>query len=149
MNNFWLTKKIVDFTEQEWEMLCDGCGLCCYQQFITSRGRFGSLIYTTSVACNQLDLKTQLCTNYANRFSVEKDCLKITKDNLPNLTWLPPTCAYRLIGAGKQLPKFHPLITHDKNSAKNHFKDRYKYAIHMQKVKKWEEYIISYARYVS
>ena len=27
------------------------------------------------------------------------------------LHWLPPTCAYRLLDEGKELPKWHPLIS--------------------------------------
>lgn len=51
------------------------------------------------------------CTNYPNRFKLEKDCTKLTKKNLPDFGWLPKTCAYRLLYEGKELPQWHPLIS--------------------------------------
>ncbi len=32
------------------------------------------------------------------------DCVKLTWRNVPRLTWLPPTCGYRLIAEGRDLP---------------------------------------------
>ncbi|MDP1323950.1 hypothetical protein Q6315_28710, partial [Klebsiella pneumoniae] len=38
-------------------------------------------------------------------------CIKLTRENLPTVEWLPPTCAYRLLADGKPLPAWHPLLT--------------------------------------
>ena len=43
-------------------------------------------------------------------------CIKITPSKVENLTWLPETCAYRLILKGKPLPVWHPLVSGDPNS---------------------------------
>jgi hypothetical protein len=43
-------------------------------------------------------------------------CIQLTLENLPQLDWLPETCAYKLLYAGKSLPSWHPLISKNKNS---------------------------------
>jgi len=37
-------------------------------------------------------------------------------ENLPDLDWLPETCAYKRLQENKPLPQWHPLITGDNNS---------------------------------
>lgn len=34
-NKFWKQKSFSEFTDEEWEALCDGCGKCCYRKIIT------------------------------------------------------------------------------------------------------------------
>jgi hypothetical protein len=43
-------------------------------------------------------------------------CIQLTLENLPQLDWLPETCAYKLLYTGKSLPSWHPLISKNKNS---------------------------------
>lgn len=112
---FWQNKALLAMNEAEWEALCDGCGKCCYRKFIEGRGKRKRL-YFTRIACNQLDLSTGKCGHYAKRFSLEPDCTKLTKANLADFTWLPSTCAYRLLYENKPLYDWHPLITGDPNS---------------------------------
>lgn len=116
--NFWQTKSLLEMTDSEWEALCDGCGKCCYRKYIQGRGKRQKLYYTR-IACNLLNLETGKCAHYAERFSLEKDCTKLTKKNLPDFHWLPETCAYRLLYEGKSLPEWHPLISGDEQSVKN------------------------------
>ena len=41
------------------------------------------------------------------------DCEKLTPENVPELSWLPPTCAYRLVDEGRDLYWWHPLVSGD------------------------------------
>ncbi len=102
--NFWKTKKLSDFTEEEWEAVCMRCGKCC----LIKRAE-GSKIYFTNIICSSYDLKNGCCSCYATRLGAF--CAKVDMDLLtkePEL--LPETCAYRLLLAGKDLPEYHPLI---------------------------------------
>jgi uncharacterized cysteine cluster protein YcgN (CxxCxxCC family) len=40
-----------------------------------------------------------------------RDCIRLTPDHAASLTWLPPTCAYRLLAQGEDLPDWHPLVS--------------------------------------
>ncbi|MBQ3687915.1 MAG: YcgN family cysteine cluster protein, partial [Treponema sp.] len=93
---FWKKKKLSELTDEEWEALCDGCGRCCYRKYLSGRGRKKKLFYT-KVACDFLDLKTNRCTVYGKRFSESPDCEKLTKETLASCSWMPDSCAYRLL----------------------------------------------------
>ena len=41
------------------------------------------------------------CTDYANRSAKVKDCVTLTPRNINRISWLPPTCGYRLVGGGQ------------------------------------------------
>ena len=92
---FWQQKTLDEMSDAEWESLCDGCGQCCLHKLMDEDT---DEIYFTNVACRQLNIKTCQCRNYERRFEYEPDCIKLTRDNLPTFEWLPPTCAYRLLG---------------------------------------------------
>lgn len=138
--NFWQTKSLLEMNEQEWEALCDGCGKCCYRKYIQGRGKREKLYYTR-VACNLLDVETGKCTNYPNRFKIEKDCTKLTKKNLPDFGWLPQTCAYRLLYEGKNLPEWHPLISQDPHSVAR-ANVLIAHGVHEKDVIDWCEFVI-------
>jgi uncharacterized cysteine cluster protein YcgN (CxxCxxCC family) len=105
---FWRTKSLGEMTRAEWESLCDGCGRCCLHKLRDEEtGELG----WTNVACRLLDLGTARCSDYANRKSRVPDCVKLTAKKLANIDWLPPTCAYRLIAEGQDLPWWHPLVS--------------------------------------
>jgi uncharacterized cysteine cluster protein YcgN (CxxCxxCC family) len=106
---FWKTKPIEELSPEEWESLCDGCGRCCLEKLKnSSTGK----VYFTAVACPLLDLSTCRCGDYDSRFELVPDCLKLSPDNIYG-KWLPPTCAYRLLNEGKDLPDWHPLVSGD------------------------------------
>ncbi|MEJ0023585.1 MAG: YcgN family cysteine cluster protein [Alphaproteobacteria bacterium] len=110
---FWKTKTLAEMTEGEWESLCDGCGKCC---LIGLEDADTGEIYLTDVACDLLDSGACRCKDYANRKKHVPDCVKLTPELVPELTWLPKTCAYRLVAEKKDLRWWHPLVSGDPES---------------------------------
>lgn len=108
----FLEKPIFEMTDDEWESLCDGCGLCC-QHSIEDEDVGGFSL--TNRACEFLCLDTHLCSDYANRFENQPDCVKVTPENVSDMGWLPYSCAYRLVANGVDLPEWHYLICGDKD----------------------------------
>ena len=95
-------------TQKEWESLCDGCGKCCLvklEDYDTGE------IYHTDVACKLLDIDSCRCTDYSVRQTLVDDCIKLDRDNITSLQWLPNSCAYKLLAEGKSLPDWHHLLT--------------------------------------
>lgn len=137
---FWQQKSLLEMNDEEWEALCDGCGKCCYRKFIEGRGKRQRL-YFTRIACDLLDLETGRCQNYSQRFKLMPDCTKLTKKNLPDFTWLPKTCAYRLLYEGKPLPDWHPLLVGNQ-SEMHKAKVMITNGIHEQDVIDWFEFVV-------
>ncbi|XBS68287.1 YcgN family cysteine cluster protein [Acerihabitans sp. KWT182] len=108
---FWQEKSLDEMTDQEWESLCDGCGRCCLHKYIDSETNH---THSTNVACKLLNIKTCRCRHYETRFKYVSGCIKLTRENITTLDWLPSTCAYRLKAEGKPLLHWHPLITGSK-----------------------------------
>ena len=117
LSDFYKTKKLCDMSDEEWESLCDGCGLCCYRKFVTGYGK-REKIHLTRIACDLLDLKTGKCSDYCNRFLKIKECVHLTKKNVSKFDWLPKTCAYRLLHLNQSLPPWHPLVSGSSESVK-------------------------------
>ena len=110
---FWKQKSLAQLTQDEWESLCDGCGKCCLHKLEEEdTGR----IYHTDIACALLDIGNCQCTNYDNRFLLVPDCKQLTATNIAEISWLPKTCAYKLIDEGRDLYWWHPLISGDPES---------------------------------
>jgi uncharacterized cysteine cluster protein YcgN (CxxCxxCC family) len=137
---FWRTKTLSEMTDQEWESLCDGCGQCCLNKLIDADT---DEIYFTNVACNQLNIKTCQCRNYSRRFEFEPDCIKLTRDNLTSFEWLPLTCAYRLLGEGKTLAEWHPLISGSKSAMHAARISVRHIAVPESQMTEWEDHIIN------
>ena len=110
---FWRRKAMRDMTRAEWESLCDGCGRCCLNK-LTDTGT--DRTYYTDVSCKLLDGQSCRCTDYKNRAAKVKDCVTLTPRNINRISWLPPTCAYKLVAAGKDLHWWHPLVSGDPDS---------------------------------
>ena len=111
--NFWQTKTLEQMTPDEWESLCDGCGLCC---LVKIEDADTGEVFNTSASCRQLDIETCRCHDYENRLTGVPMCIQLTLENLAQLDWLPETCAYKRLNMGQLLPSWHPLITKNKNS---------------------------------
>ncbi|MBF0450024.1 MAG: YcgN family cysteine cluster protein [Candidatus Magnetomorum sp.] len=107
---FWISKPLNHFTYEEWERLCDRCGLCCIHKLEDQDGN----LYLTDVACKYLDIEKIWCRCYEKRDQKQALCRSLTSENIAeNLNWLPKTCAYRRIYENSPLPDWHPLISND------------------------------------
>lgn len=104
---FWETKPLKNLTQEEWEALCDRCGWCCLHKFEDDEGE----VRYTNIACKYFDMETCNCTQYTKRSVLVKECVKLTPEKTDKFSWLPPSCAYRLIHNGEMLAKWHPLIS--------------------------------------
>jgi uncharacterized cysteine cluster protein YcgN (CxxCxxCC family) len=105
---FWRRKTLGEMTRAEWESLCDGCGRCCLHKL---RDADTEELAWTEVACRLLDTASCRCKDYANRRARVPDCVKLTPKRIADIDWLPPTCAYRLLSEGQDLPWWHPLVS--------------------------------------
>jgi uncharacterized cysteine cluster protein YcgN (CxxCxxCC family) len=107
---FWRRLTLSEMSGDEWESLCDGCGRCCLNKL--EDWDTGAISFT-NVACRLLDGESCRCRDYPNRQSVVPDCVQLTAAAVPTLSWLPPTCAYRLVEEGRDLYWWHPLVSGD------------------------------------
>lgn len=105
---FWESLSLAEMNEQQWEALCDGCGKCC---LVKLRDEETDALAFTDIACRQLDCDSCRCMDYANRLSLVSDCIKLSRDNLAEIDFMPPSCAYRLLHEGRPLPDWHPLVS--------------------------------------
>ncbi|MFP1748655.1 YcgN family cysteine cluster protein [Lonsdalea quercina] len=137
---FWQHKTLAEMSDEEWEALCDGCGRCCLNKLIDADTEE---LYFTNVACNQLNIKSCQCRNYARRFEYEPDCIKLTRENLLSFEWLPETCAYRRIHGGKGLASWHPLIAGSKQAMHQERISVRNIAVRERDVVDWQDHILN------
>ena len=105
---FWKTKTLAEMSPAEWESVCDGCGKCC---LISLQDEDTDEILLTDVHCKLFDGATALCSDYPNRKRFVPDCVILKPETVAELTWMPRTCAYRLLHEGKPLPDWHHLVS--------------------------------------
>jgi uncharacterized cysteine cluster protein YcgN (CxxCxxCC family) len=111
---FWQDKPLKQLSDDEWELLCDRCGLCCV--FKVEDDETGE-VFLTNIACPLLNTETCLCSDYENRQKTVPDCAKLTPGTIARLAvMLPQSCAYRRLLEGRNLPDWHPLVTGDPES---------------------------------
>lgn len=109
---FW-ERPLSDLSREEWEALCDGCGRCCLHKVeyeVTGE------IEETNVACSLLDCQTARCKDYRHRKAFVPDCLRLTLKLVDRVPWLPDTCAYRRRAENRPLPRWHYLISGDREA---------------------------------
>ena len=95
-------------TDDEWELLCDNCGLCC---LFKVRDEDTGEIFYTSVVCPLLDREKRRCKCYPERFKKMPTCTKVSPESLPEIvSWMPKSCAYRCLYEGISLPDWHPIF---------------------------------------
>ncbi len=105
---FWRNRELEEFSSEQWEQLCDGCGRCCLNKLEDDDT---GEIYLTKLACGLLDIGSCRCSDYPNRQAKMPDCVQITPQKARELPWLPATCAYRLVAEGRDLYWWHPLVS--------------------------------------
>lgn len=105
---FWKTTPLEAMSAAEWESLCDGCGKCCLAKL---EDEDTGEIHWTTVGCRLFDAGTCRCSDYENRLTRVTDCVRLTPENVRTISWLPGTCAYRLVAEGKDLFWWHPLVS--------------------------------------
>lgn len=101
-----MTKKLSDYTPEEWEAICNQCGKCC---LIKLQDEDTDDIYYTDVVCQYMDEKTCRCTRYQERCQLVPTCLKLTPENVDKIEWMPPSCAYRALVEGRPRPQRQPV----------------------------------------
>ncbi|MCY4007993.1 MAG: YcgN family cysteine cluster protein [Rhodobacteraceae bacterium] len=111
---FWERFALCDLNNREWEALCDRCGRCCLLKFHTTDD---SQVTFTNLSCRLLNTHTCRCKHYASRNRIVSDCVTLRPDDIEQvITWMPPTCAYRLVHEKRPLFDWHHLISGDANS---------------------------------
>jgi len=105
---FWKTIRLEDMSAEQWESLCDGCGRCCLNKL--EDWDTGEISWT-NIACKLLDPDSCRCKDYENRTEEVADCIGLTPQSVRTLSWLPPSCGYRLIAEGRDLYWWHPLLS--------------------------------------
>ncbi len=105
---FWKTVPLDEMTSAQWESLCDGCGRCCLHKL---RDEDTGELAFTNVSCRLLDTQSCRCSRYETRRRWVPDCVSLTPAELRTIDWLPPTCGYRLVAEGRDLPWWHPLVS--------------------------------------
>ncbi|WP_102957759.1 YcgN family cysteine cluster protein [Mangrovicella endophytica] len=108
--DFWRHKRLEQMTPTEWEQVCDGCGRCCLNKL--EDWDTGEIAWTR-VRCRLLNDQTCRCSNYPERQTIVPECLPLDATAVHELTWLPPTCGYRLLAEGRELYWWHHLVSGD------------------------------------
>ncbi|MDT0593941.1 YcgN family cysteine cluster protein [Glaciecola petra] len=126
-SQFWLNTPLSEMSDSQWEAICDGCARCCLHKFIedesidgdfepTERLQDGEEILYTNISCYLLNDKNCMCTQYDKRSELVPDCVSLTKDNLKDIFFMPPSCSYRRLQEGKGLANWHPLLNKGKKA---------------------------------
>ena len=126
-SGFWEQKTLNEMSRDEWEAVCDGCAKCCLHKFIeddeieedfqpTDKPADDGNLHFTNIACHLLNEKTCACTAYDKRSELVPDCVTLTKANLKDVFYMPPSCSYRRLYEGKGLASWHPLLNKGKKT---------------------------------
>ena len=107
--SFWSKYSLDEMNETEWEAICDRCGKCC---LIKLENDDTLEVSYTKIACRLFDHSDCKCGNYDIRKKLVSVCIILNNETIKNsFSWMPSTCAYRLLEEGKQLEPWHHLIS--------------------------------------
>ena len=109
LSRSWRTTPLEAMDQAQWESLCDGCGRCC---LVKLEDDDTGKIHATDIACRLFDAGSCRCRDYANRTTVVPDCVGLTPKVVRSLSWLPPTCGYRLVAEGQDLAWLAPYFVY-------------------------------------
>ncbi len=140
---FWKTTALEDMTQQQWESLCDGCGLCCLNKL---EDEDTGEVHYTRAACKYLDIGACRCKDYENRTDNVADCVDLTPSRMRRLHWLPETCAYRLVAEERDLAWWHPLVSGDPESVHQAGVSVRGRVVSEEGVEDLEDYLIQWAK---
>lgn len=112
VKHFWEHIPLQEMTQAQWESLCDGCGKCCLHKL---QDEFTGVVYYTDIACQYLNRQCG-CDVYDNRAKKVSDCITLRPEDVESFFWLPASCSYRLVYEGKSLPRWHHLISGDRQA---------------------------------
>lgn len=76
---------------EQWEDVCERCGLCCFEKLEDDKGR----ILFLDTACRYLDIDSRECKIYDRRFEINPECIQLSKELVHELNWLHDDCGYR------------------------------------------------------
>lgn len=115
-DKFW-ELPLKQLNDEEWEKLCDHCGLCCLKKLQDEESQ---KIHWTRIVCRYYQEDSVGlhggCGCYEKRRQKVPDCLNVKQMSLDDAHWMPNTCAYRLRMENKMLPNWHPLLTGDRQA---------------------------------
>ena len=100
--------------------------------------------FFTSAVCDLIDLGTCRCTRYSERTSLVPECIDLKQHDFSEYTWLPATCAYRLLTDGKKLPNWHPLISGTQDSVQDAGVSISSFAMKESQIDDLEDHIIEW-----
>lgn len=101
-----MIKKLQDYSEDEWEAVCTNCGKCC---LLKLQDEDSDEIYYTNLVCQYFDIDKCCCKVYEQRCSLVPECLKLNKDNVDKISWMPDSCAYRRLFENRPPAPFHSI----------------------------------------
>ena len=112
---FWRRFPLEEPNRAEWEALCDGCAKCCLIKLEDEAERRAWPIRAWRAGCSIS--APAWCGNYPLRRQLVRGCVVLDRDNLEDvLSWMPRTCAYRLVHGGARTRARHLLISGDPES---------------------------------
>lgn len=110
---WWNTIPLTEMSRGQWESVCDHCGKCC---LIKLEDEADGQVYYTDIVCDLFNNEDCHCNDYWNRETLVPSCIRLTQNNLDQIHWMPPSCAYRRLQDQQGLPQWHHLISNDKKT---------------------------------